>query len=405
MEEFPLHKYQPIPAEDTDDEFESKDEETSEEIERRKWIEGHMRAVKENEELFEQEQQRLSELHAKFYQTVENALSKGESVFPHASSGRHAAGVSQDPPGKFQQMARFFSFSSPPSEKAAYIKTLKEGIKQDQKDIAGLKEKQQNLIKEVLALFSRHKNHSEKLLQQLEKEKTVNVVHLQQCRALFESANEKVKELKKQSIKKTSNFERCRSYIIDAGQFYQLGYGSIIALVDQQPALKNAPMKITVIGTNIAAGNNVHIGPMTINESCEIAEKELKSELRDKQNKFNKIKARYDALQREHQKDAKELTALKLQQGNFSDREAALLQQISEAQQEAQNATDRIEQARREMDVMQRRIIQLEAESVKVKNYQAPATALTVMGLMPKPREGASNNPVNHAAAFVIKPM
>jgi hypothetical protein len=356
-ESHPSKANQQTSAEDTDNRFESKDEETREEVERRKvaiLLKEHMCAVEQSEKSFEQERQRLSELYEKFYQTLGDVMPKRKTKL--LGTNNSSAVQNLLPPTGLQKIVNFFSPSSSPARNTRDIQVLRGKIHQNQKEISGLNEKQQNLIKDVLTIFERYKNQSDQLLQQLEKEKTVNVIHLQQCRTLFKNANEKVEKLKAEITKKISNFEVCRSYIADAGKLYQLGYSSIIALIEQQPALKS--MEITVDQTNVAAGGNVHIGPMTINR----AKKELQDMLEDKQKAFEGIKAEYDALEQDYQKNIKDLRALKLQQAGLSQREQALLDRLTKAQQYAQNAKIKAEEAEKQMNAMQKRIAQLEAE-------------------------------------------
>jgi chromosome segregation ATPase len=386
----PAKSYQPISAEDGDVP-ESKDEETGEE-ERREWIEAHMRAVEQAEKSYERERQRLSELRAEFCRTLEDTLFKESTASSPADISHAAASASSAAQGPLEIFQKVTSIFSPPSKQTAYIRTLRGEVNRDQKNIAELKEKQQNLIMDMLAVFAHHKDQSDELLQQLEKEKTADIVQqLQYCKELFKSANEEAEKLKKESAKKACNFGPCRGYIINAGQFYQMGYDRIIALTKQKSALGNMQVqsKISVDNTTIVAGDNVHIGNILM-----VAKQELKDELGDKQKAFNRINNDYDDLQQCHQKNVNELAAVKLQQADLSQRAKTLIRQIAEARQEARNSAAKIKQARDEITVMDSRIAKLEAESAakteqiarakKANNY-TPAAAATVAGLMPKP--------------------
>jgi hypothetical protein len=383
-----------------------------EDQESRDWIilvENHMRIVEASGKQAEQEQQRLWKSQMESYQTLERTFFKGKTKFSHGAS------LTKGYVEKFQHVVRNFFASNQPPEHLVRMQTLEGKIKQHQKERGELKEKQQNLIKDSLVLFHRHKAQSDALLQQLEKEKAVNAIHLQQCRILFEHANEKVEELKKESIKTASNFELCNNCIIDAGKFYQAGYGSIIALIDQQPALKGMQVNgnINVDRANIVAGGNIHIGPdVTINMSCETAKKELEDMLIGKQKAFDDIKTKHDALQQDYQKKVKELASsqekLKQQQEDLPRREQVLSDQLAKVQQEAESAKIEAEQAKEQMEVMRKRIAQLEADSAtqtgnpkQQASQSTPAKAIAARGLMPKPqpRQVIGNNPAPPAAA------
>ncbi|MDF3055269.1 MAG: hypothetical protein K0Q74_1176, partial [Gammaproteobacteria bacterium] len=318
-----------------DDGLESKEDGTREE-ERRKiatLLQDHMRAVEQSEKLSEQERQRSSALHDQFCQTLENVLPK-KTKPPHAKTKHVAAN------------------SSP--KDLANIQTLKEQIDENQKEISGLSEKQQKLISDVLTVFAGHKDKSDEILQKLQQEKTVKVQDLRQSRILFKHANDHVEELKVESAKKAPHFQGCRSSIANAGKFYRLGYRSIIALVEQQPALDNLQIKSenSVHGSNIISPN-VYIGDKVIG---------LEDKLEEIQAEFDKVGDQYNALQRDHQENMKKLKTLKLQQVDLSQYERDLLTRLADAQQYVRNSKTKEGKIEKQRKAKQQRIVELEAE-------------------------------------------
>jgi hypothetical protein len=371
-------------------------------------LEGYVYAAEQNEKRVEQERQRLWVSRAESYQTLVLALSKIKKELPTINANAPNSKQDGHPEGFSGQVKNFLPSNLTP-ENLADIQALEEQIKQDQKKIDELKEKQQSLIRNSLTLFVGHKNLSDEIFQQLKKEKADNTAQLQQYQALCKKANETVEKLKEESEKQAPDFKLCNQYVIEVEKCYQEGYRHIITLIAEQPRLQSIQIHgdFNLSGA-FSAGGNIYIGHgMTINQACQSADNALQKTLEETEKQFDEAKAQHDVLQKEYQEKEEELAlskeALKLQQDALSQREQIFFEEIAKAQQDAESSRIEAEQTKRQAEALEKRVVQLEAETT-VKSEQIEKTTAknaSKMGLLPSPKKqaAASNHSVDQSVA------
>jgi hypothetical protein len=148
----------------------------------------------------------------------------------------------------------------------------------------------------------------------------------------------KTKKLAQEKSKRILKFDLCNEYIVDAGNYYQACYTSIIKLaIEQQAFLKqNNPVSsyietaINAAGVQITAGGGVNTGHTITNvyNSATGCMEEIKKGL-VAQKKLEELKINHACLQQKYENKKKELISkneeLEKQKNNLSEREQGIL--------------------------------------------------------------------------------